>query len=73
MMKVTLPQKWIDHLTQLPESGMGYQRVDVYFEDGHTQYDRLVLNAETIDLPDACMAKAIRDIKIHSKGDSKTN
>ena len=29
-----LPVKWIQHLTNLPETGMGYQMVDVYLNDG---------------------------------------
>ena len=66
-MKITLSKEWIKHLTQLPESGMGYQRVDVVFEDGSTQHNRLVLNAETMDLPEHCKSKTIKDIRIHKK------
>ena len=63
-MKIRLPQKWIDHLLRLPESGMGYQRVDVDFADGTTQSYCVVLNAETIELPDSCQGKLIKDIRL---------
>jgi hypothetical protein len=66
-MKFALPQKWIDHLLHLPESGMGYQRVDVHFADGSTQRDCVVLNAETIELPESCRMKMIKDIRLHQK------
>ena len=29
-----LPEKWIKHLSDLPESGMGFQIVQVDFSDG---------------------------------------
>ena len=66
-MKITLPQKWTDHLVHLPESGMGYQRVDVFFEDGFIQRDCVVLNAETIELPESCEGRTIKDIRLHRK------
>lgn len=71
-MKIALPQKWIDHLVRLPESGMGYQRVDVDFADGSTERDCVVLNAETIELPESCERKTIKDIRLHQK-DHPTN
>ncbi len=33
-MQVTLDDKWIEHLVELPESGMGYQCVQVRLRDG---------------------------------------
>ena len=65
MMKVNLPQKWIQHLSHLPESGMGYQQVDVTFKDGSILRDCSVLNGEVINIPDSLQGKAIIDIKLH--------
>ena len=33
MHEYRLPQEWIDHLATQPESGMGYQVVDIHFSD----------------------------------------
>jgi len=66
-MKVTLPQKWLDHLAHLPESGMGYQRVDVFFADGEVLRDCVVLNSEVIEIPESYQGKIIRDIRLHEK------
>ena len=65
VMRIKLSQKLTDHLIRLPESGMGYQRVDVRFADGSTQQDCVVLNAETIELPETCEGKVITDIRLH--------
>lgn len=62
-MKITLSQKWTNYLTQLPESGMGFQRVDIVFEDGTIQHNRIVYNAETVNLPEDCKGKIIKDIQ----------
>jgi len=62
-----VPQKWADYLTCLPESGMGYQRLDVVFADGSIQRDCVVLNAETIELPDTCKGKVITDIRLNER------
>ena len=60
-----LQQKWIDILIRMPESGMGYQRVDIIFTDGSIAKDCLVFNAEEVQLPDSCAEKSISDIRIH--------
>ena len=67
-MKIKLPEKWIVYLTQLPESGMGYQRVDVFFQDGSRQCDCVVSNSETLDIDDCNVDKAIRDLRLHDNG-----
>lgn len=64
-MKITLSKKWANHLVRLPESGMGYQRVDVMFSDGSIQRDCIALNAETIELPESYADKNISDIRLH--------
>jgi hypothetical protein len=60
-----LPQEWIDHLVALPESGMGYQVVDVIFTDGSSIESCVVSNAQYLDIPSSYHTKAISNIKIH--------
>ena len=47
-----LDEKWTARLCELPESGMGYQRVDVRLRDGLQVRSVLVFNAEWIEWPD---------------------
>ena len=61
---VNLPQKWVDHLVALPESGMGYQRVDVTFDDGSIVKECIVLNSEELNVPSSYTNKIISDIKM---------
>ena len=51
-MQLALEKKWTERLVELPESGMGYQRVRVRLKDGRTLEDVVVFNAETLSLPD---------------------
>ncbi len=44
--QVKLPETLIAILSGLPESGMGYQLVDITLKDGRTLSRRKVLNAE---------------------------
>jgi len=64
-MRVTLEKKWTDELVKLPESGMGYQRVDVFFTDSRVARDVPVYNAEVAELPDELAAIPIRQIALH--------
>jgi len=44
---------WIrDFLLSQPESGMGYQQVELHLRDGRIISNLIVLNAEIIQLPD---------------------
>lgn len=40
-----LPQEWVDYMINQPETGMGYQEVDIYFSD-KTLTDVIVYNCE---------------------------
>ena len=51
-MRLRLNDQWSRALCNLPESGMGYQCVDVLLHDGRTVTDVLVFNAEEMDWPD---------------------
>jgi len=62
--KVLLPEKWVEYLVQQPESGMGYQRVDVVFDDGTKLEDCMVLNAEQIELPESHADKKIENMSL---------
>ncbi len=64
-MRVRLEQKWIDLLTRLPESGMGYQKVEIRFADNRIARDVLVFNAEQAELPEDLARVPIRGIEIH--------
>jgi hypothetical protein len=63
-MRVRLDERWIEHLVQLPESGMGYQRVDVRFADGREVKNAIVFNAEEIELPDRMATLPIASVTL---------
>ena len=52
-MTIRLPEK-CDAVVRQPESGMGYQRVDVRLTNNREIKDAVVFNAEEIELPDDC-------------------
>ena len=66
-MRVKLEKRWIKGLLQLPESGMGCQRVDLYLADGREFKDVLVFNAEEMEVPEKLTSSQIRDIRPHRK------
>ena len=51
-MRVRLEDKWVRTLSALPETGMGYQQVDVTLRSGRRVPRLLVFNAELLDWPD---------------------
>ena len=65
-MRVKLEQRWIKRLLQLPESGMGYQRVDLRLADGREFKDVLAFNAEEVELPDECTNAKIEDVRLRT-------
>jgi hypothetical protein len=64
-MTIRLPIKWEKFLVSQPESGMGYQRVDVELADGRVLQDVPVFNAEEIELPENCAECEIRNLRLH--------
>lgn len=64
-MTIRLPEKWARFLLGQPESGMGYQRVDVHLANNRKITDVVVFNAEEIELPDDCDQCEIEEIRIH--------
>jgi hypothetical protein len=64
-MTVRIPEQWTRFLLRQPESGMGYQRVDVRLANNRQINDVIVLNAEEIELPNDCGTFEIAEIRIH--------
>ncbi len=64
-MRIKLAQRWIDLLLKEPESGMGYQRVDVRFADGRHVENAMVFNAEDLDVPDGFAGAEVQELKPH--------
>lgn len=62
-----LSQRWIDYLRKKPESGPGYQFVDVVFADGRHLSNAVVINAEILWLPDAFNDAEVMDLTMHEK------
>lgn len=61
-MRVQLDRRWSEKLADMPESGMGYQRVRVRLKSGRTVEDAMVYNASVLELPDDAAPVAPRDI-----------
>ena len=51
-MKLKLNEYWIKKLLSYPETGMGYQRVDVILKSGKVIRNIIALNAEELDFPE---------------------
>ena len=66
IMRIKLKKRWIKQLLRVPESGMGYQRVDVRLADGHDIQDVPVFNAEEIELPEEFADAKIKDLHLHT-------
>ncbi len=64
-MRVPLEKRWIDYLVHQPESGMGYQRVDIRFANDRVVHDVPVFNAEVVELPDEMARLPIRELTLH--------
>ena len=60
-MTVSLPQRWREHLVTLPETGMGYQRVELSLRDG-SRVMVVVHNAESFEEPKGHPAIRVQDI-----------
>lgn len=65
MVTVKLDKKWVDYLIRQPESGMGYQKVDVRLRDKRVLTSVLVFNAEDLELPEECVGVDIEEIQLH--------
>jgi hypothetical protein len=64
-MRIKLEKHWTDRLLTWPESGMGYQRVDVTMADGRELKNVIVLNAELLEVPAEFAEARVTDIRLH--------
>ena len=64
-MRIKLDKRWTDQLLTWPESGMGYQRVNVTMADGRELKDAVVLNAELLEVPAEFAETIVADIRPH--------
>ena len=62
---IKLPRHWSEYLLKKPESGMGYQRVDVRFADGRHLENTVVLHCELLEVPDSFAEAEVRDLTMH--------
>jgi len=65
MENVKLGEKWRLKLTQMPESGMGYQLVDVLLADGRKLTALIVFNGEECQTETAFDPNEIADLWLH--------
>ena len=65
-MRIRLEARWTERLLELPESGMGYQRVDIRLVDGRELKDVVVFSAEEIEVPDEFARAQIKDVRLHA-------
>ena len=63
LVRLTTTQR--DSLLRLPESGMGWQRVDVELVDGRRLENCVVRNAEIMETPEPVSPSEIRSISLH--------
>lgn len=50
-MELILKGKWRDKLVRMPESGMGYQIVDISLQDGRAMRRVTIFDGEIVELP----------------------
>jgi hypothetical protein len=50
--KVELKEEHVQYLSELPESGMGYQIVAITFKDGQKLKNRIVVNSQFLLIED---------------------
>jgi hypothetical protein len=63
-MRISLEKRWRERLQAWPESGMGFQRVDVTTTDGRRVRGLLVYNGELLDVPDELGELAVADLRL---------
>jgi hypothetical protein len=61
--EISLSQKWIDVLVDKPESGMGYQLVDVRLKNGTLLKNCVVKNSEFLMIPEGHEGFSTDDIE----------
>jgi hypothetical protein len=64
-MTIKLNDYWSERLVQMPETGMGYQKVDVSLKDGRNLKGLMVFNAEDCETEEDFKVEDIEEIRIH--------
>lgn len=64
-MTIKLNDYWSQHLLKMPESGMGYQKVDLTLKNGRVLKNLIVLNAEDCQSDEKFSVEDISDIHLH--------
>ncbi|MDD4778685.1 MAG: hypothetical protein PHV53_10420 [Fermentimonas sp.] len=67
-MEIHLPEFYIKKLQQLPESGMGYQVVDIKLKDGQVLTKLTVLNSSVLLFEGYLEVREIEEIKLSDNG-----
>ena len=67
--RVTLPDKFIAQLVQMPETGMGYQIVDIVLTNGKVLKNMIIFNSSILEIEkhESLNIEDIAIIKIHKK------
>jgi len=65
-MRIKLERRFVERLIDQPESGMGYQRVDLRLSDGRELKDVVVFNGEEAEVPDEFGNAKIADVRLHA-------
>ena len=65
-MRIKLDRQWKKRLLEWPESGMGYQHVDVRLADGRELRGVVVFNCEEIEVPQEFAGATVADIRLHA-------
>jgi hypothetical protein len=64
-MTAKLEPRWVSFLVDQPESGMGYQVVDVRLRDDRLVEKVMVFNCEEIQLPEEFVKVGIKELRLH--------
>ena len=64
MTTVHLPELWIERLVHLPESGMGYQKINIILKRGRVLKNVIVFNAEECQVPESFEPSEIVDVQL---------
>ena len=62
-MGIKLSKKWVEYLASVPESGIGYQIVNVTLKDGRVVKKTVVFNAEDLKLPPEYRGVELEDVE----------
>jgi hypothetical protein len=64
LFRLDLPKKWIDHCVNMPESGMGYQKVIVKAKQGTGTrgVGGIILNCSILETVEEIKAENVLDI-----------